>query len=544
MKQKDNDPPDDEAAHPPKDSPPQLSLKRKEVDKQKVREQRLIAQNHPDYQKQMKAERLAKAVQFDDQGKVGETFYVDLVFNEIKPLLHKRGIEDKKRYCEIILANLFVGNKIPVRILKNHNDFAQEYPDLTYDSFIRVFTAMVKKGYILEEQPPYDDGKGIRTHRTAITATNDLINFIQRDDDVMERLQNKLKIDFPPRALIELRKDKSNPVGRPKKKVKPIKPKKPEPLNRSVTELTEEERRERQREILEYQKMKAEQRRPTPQKKKQKVALKFKKDAVVMAMEDRLEKINAVNGSFKIVLETSREERKIYTALHRVFKEKKPVKVQDKWKFGGRLYTSNFSYQRLSDEDRKLIRINDEPVVEYDFESLHPFMLFAKKGKQAPLNEDIYSMVIKDISLRDVKEKKQFRKFLKMAFLKSINCKDQNQAQQAIAGQLWKNYDDYLLIKKSLGQQAIIQIVEQIKTTFKDIGEYLFSGKGDELMNEDSEIALDVIEHFTNRNKPCIPCLPVHDSFIVPEAYSSELQTVMKEVYRKHTGFEINVNEK
>src|SRR5262249_50602394 len=40
------------------------------------------------------------------------------------------------------------------------------------------------------------------------------------------------------------------------------------------------------------------------------------------------------------------------------------------------------------------------------------------------------------------------------------------------------------------------------------------------LMRHDSAIALDVLHHFASK---CVPCLGVHDSFIVPEGFEEEL---------------------
>jgi hypothetical protein len=57
-------------------------------------------------------------------------------------------------------------------------------------------------------------------------------------------------------------------------------------------------------------------------------------------------------------------------------------------------------------------------------------------------------------------------------------------------------------------------------------------------MNADSKIALDVINHFAKKN---ISILSIHDSFIVQAQYKIELYNTMKAVYKKHTGFDINI---
>ncbi len=59
------------------------------------------------------------------------------------------------------------------------------------------------------------------------------------------------------------------------------------------------------------------------------------------------------------------------------------------------------------------------------------------------------------------------------------------------------------------------------------------------IMNLDSRIALDVIDHFAKQN---IPILAIHDSFIVQDKYEKELRQVMEKTYEKHTkGFKCKI---
>ena len=50
------------------------------------------------------------------------------------------------------------------------------------------------------------------------------------------------------------------------------------------------------------------------------------------------------------------------------------------------------------------------------------------------------------------------------------------------------------------------------------------------LMTIDGAIALDVLSHFAER---AIPCLGVHDSFVVPRHSEAELREMMLRVYRE-----------
>ena len=49
------------------------------------------------------------------------------------------------------------------------------------------------------------------------------------------------------------------------------------------------------------------------------------------------------------------------------------------------------------------------------------------------------------------------------------------------------------------------------------------------VQNLDAKIALNVVWNFAKKG---IPCLPVHDSFIVAKQYKEELKTIMQHSYR------------
>ena len=70
----------------------------------------------------------------------------------------------------------------------------------------------------------------------------------------------------------------------------------------------------------------------------------------------------------------------------------------------------------------------------------------------------------------------------------------------------------------------------------KSIAHYFCNGKesGLRIVNKDSKIALDIINHFVKQGRPI---LCIHDSFIVEQKYKNELKNVMKKTYTKHTKF-------
>ncbi len=80
--------------------------------------------------------------------------------------------------------------------------------------------------------------------------------------------------------------------------------------------------------------------------------------------------------------------------------------------------------------------------------------------------------------------------------------------------------------------------MQKIFDTHKTISSYFNSGRGVELQNLDSCIAEAVLMHFTKQD---IPCLCIHDSFIVEDRYKDELGDVMKEEYKKLFGFKCKI---
>ena len=65
----------------------------------------------------------------------------------------------------------------------------------------------------------------------------------------------------------------------------------------------------------------------------------------------------------------------------------------------------------------------------------------------------------------------------------------------------------------------------------KEIRSNFYRGTGIVLQNVESKIALDVIEHFAEKD---VPVLPVHDSFVIEKSHAQELRNVMAAAYKKY----------
>jgi hypothetical protein len=234
-----------------------------------------------------------------------------------------------------------------------------------------------------------------------------------------------------------------------------------------------------------------------------------------------LELVNKVNREAEI----KQLGYKLNTNLVAIFRER--------FEWYGRLHSKGYShYQGLSGNERKEITINGDRTVELDFCSLHPYLLYAAERK--PYLGDPYT--IDD-------DRKIVRDFFKVILLAMVNAENRTKAESAANNWLFKNHTERKQLKE-IGITRARPMMEKFIEAHQPIAHYFFKGKitGMKIMNKDSKIALDVLNHF---GKQKIPILCIHDSFIVQEQYRDELENVMKRVYKKHTkGFRIMVDQK
>jgi hypothetical protein len=189
----------------------------------------------------------------------------------------------------------------------------------------------------------------------------------------------------------------------------------------------------------------------------------------------------------------------------------------------GRLHTKGHRhYQGFSGDERKEITINGDPVVELDFSGLHPHLLYAAEGKQ--YFGDPYSAV---------ESAPGARPFLKQILLCMLNAKDEIAAERAANYWLYHNRTERRELK-IIGITRARPLIEAFKEVHKRIAGYFCKGKetGLQIMNLDSKIALDVVNHFAKQNKPI---LSIHDSFLVQRQSRDELFQTMQQAYKKWT---------
>ncbi|WP_199261898.1 hypothetical protein [Paracoccus binzhouensis] len=176
---------------------------------------------------------------------------------------------------------------------------------------------------------------------------------------------------------------------------------------------------------------------------------------------------------------------------------------------GGRFYGMGTSWQNIKSEARKALTIDGEPVVELDFKTLHPAILYAEAG--VPMPADCY-----DIDGWP-------RNLVKVAMLTLINATTESKARFSIA-----HSDRMAQVAKPGSQEAIqaaARLIDAIKRKHAPIARSFHSDAGARLMRIDSDIAEGVMGLLIARKG--IVTLPVHDSFLVPASKREELEAAM-----------------
>jgi len=204
------------------------------------------------------------------------------------------------------------------------------------------------------------------------------------------------------------------------------------------------------------------------------------------------------------------------TYLYRVFNN-------SDFKQGGRFYGAG--YQGYKGEDRKLILINENPTIECDYKAIHPRMCYHLE--KIEYQDDPYSVVCGKDELRDPTKK-----------LMNMMINVESNISAIMAFKKW--LDEEKEIRKILERNDLDErkLMQKIFDKHKTISSYFNSGRGVELQYLDSCIAEAVLMHFTKQG---IPCLCVHDSFIVENRYKDELGDVMKEEYKRMIGFKCKI---
>lgn len=183
------------------------------------------------------------------------------------------------------------------------------------------------------------------------------------------------------------------------------------------------------------------------------------------------------------------------------------------WSMGGRFYGA--CWQSMKKEDRLKFTIDGEAVVEHDYRSLHPRILYTLLGR-IDLDWDSYDAY----SIPGFTDQ---RKACKRAFNIMLNSRAENDAVGAVAEHV-----------RSGSFVEAHDLIEAIKSAHPGLGRLFHSDIGIKLQRLDSEMCHDVLDAMVLQRE--ITTLPIHDSFIVPVSAGTELVQVMETVFHRVVG--------
>jgi hypothetical protein len=250
----------------------------------------------------------------------------------------------------------------------------------------------------------------------------------------------------------------------------------------------------------------------------------------VLVMQENLDKINGFLSNQCITLDLN--DAQLYQLLDEVRSKDKGKKLVDLRRTqlvrifsrgsldkGGRFYRG--WWQNIPSIHRPHIRINGKKTIEVDYSGMHLNMLYALCGIEYPYGKDPY-----DLGLQNWMGKEDSRrKAIKKAFNAILNDEEGTY-------RLEKEYEEIISLSND-------EFNQKLKDTHPKIYEEIQSDIGLRLQKLDSDIAEDVLLQLTSLS---IPCLPVHDSFIVIASNELLLIDLLKNTFRKYLGVDIKVD--
>ncbi len=186
---------------------------------------------------------------------------------------------------------------------------------------------------------------------------------------------------------------------------------------------------------------------------------------------------------------------------------------------GGRFYRG--WWQGIPSRYRPHLRINGKKTVEIDYSTMHLSILYANVDLKPTIGHDAYDLGLPNWADKDDPR----RKHIKVAVNALLNDED----------------GIYKLNKQTEAAIGLTndQFHEALKTKHPELYDRMTSDIGLKLQKIDSDIAETVLLWFTRLG---IPCLPIHDSFIVTVADAWNLEAKLKEIFKTIVGNDIDVD--
>lgn len=185
------------------------------------------------------------------------------------------------------------------------------------------------------------------------------------------------------------------------------------------------------------------------------------------------------------------------------------------FEYHGRFYGG--FWQRLNEENRKLIHIDGKSTVEVDFKALHVKLLYALTNNFSVYEHDPYIIEWPE-SLSHIREDNR-RGVVKSLILFSLNANCLKSAYRSFRQDCKKGVPEKRLRDKEL--QLIIDSFLRYHPFMKHC---LGADLGISLMNYDGKITAEIMRLLTKLN---VPVLSIHDSYIVQREQFTNLRSAM-----------------
>lgn len=211
---------------------------------------------------------------------------------------------------------------------------------------------------------------------------------------------------------------------------------------------------------------------------------------------------------------------------------------------GGRYYNVTGGVQTMNKEQRSVMTIDGEPIVELDFKAMHVSILYESLYASNPVEvEDMLSEwgeydpyhveCIDGLILEDTEEAKaQLRSLCKWAILVGLNGADEISCRRALLFHYRKNYDKYSLLHYE-DKFPTGNIFNAVKDRNYLLADRFFSDVGVVLQRLDGDIMSEIIEYAVNND---VTILPYHDSVVCPASNKEDVMNWMRLSYKKVIG--------
>lgn len=188
---------------------------------------------------------------------------------------------------------------------------------------------------------------------------------------------------------------------------------------------------------------------------------------------------------------------------------------------GGRFYRGVET--GMPSDIRSFFYFNNNPTVELDYSGSHLRMLYHINKMR----------ITKDPYMIPGYSTDPYREFFKKSSLTMINAASEDSAIRSIMRNAGMDLVQAGYLSSKGLKDSIKKLCNDFKKHHKRISTALYSGAGLSLMKIDSEIANDILKHFTGLG---IFVMCIHDSFIIDKQHEKTLRAKMVDFYKQRVG--------